>query len=105
MSHPLLRSLAFDFSGAIRRRGEEYHRGGRVRLAEIDTGNPGRVLAFVQGARRYTVEIGFEDLQAAYSCTCPYFFDRELPCKHIWAVLLKLEASGFFRRLDRKSVV
>jgi superfamily II DNA or RNA helicase len=97
MAHPILESLYSDFPATIRQRGEQYYHLGKVRLAELDPGDPGRVLAFVQGTRRYTVQLGLEGLEVTYSCSCPYFFDREEPCKHIWAVLLKLEQSGFFR--------
>jgi len=100
MGHPLLQSLSSDFFAVIRRRGEEYFHENRVRLAEADPGDPGRVLAFVQGSRRYTVQLGFEGLEISYSCTCPYFFNEEEPCKHLWAVLLKLDRSGFFKKWE-----
>ena len=28
------------------------------------------------------------------SCTCPYFFDRIVICKHIWAGILAAEAQS-----------
>ena len=98
MGHPILQSLATDFYPVIRKRGEEYFHENRVRLTEVDPGDPGRVLAFVQGTRRYTVQLGFQGPDISYSCTCPYFFNEEQPCKHLWAVLLKLDGSGFFHR-------
>jgi len=98
MGHPILQSLAADFYPVIRKRGKEYFHENRVRLTEVDPGDPGRVLAFVQGTRRYTVQLGFEGPEISYSCTCPYFFNEEQPCKHLWAVLLKLDRSGFFDR-------
>jgi superfamily II DNA or RNA helicase len=96
MVHPILQSLSSYFYPIIRQRGREYFRQNRVRLNEVDPGDPGRVLAFVQGTRRYTVQLGFEGPEISYSCTCPYFFNDEKPCKHLWAVLLKLDSSGFF---------
>ena len=96
----MLQSLSSDFSRVIRQRGLDYYNRGKVRLTEIDPGDPGRVLAFVQGNRRYTVQLGFGGMEVTYSCSCPYFFDREEPCKHLWAVLLKLEKSGFFSRWE-----
>lgn len=96
----MLQSLSTDFSRVIRQRGLDYYNRGKVRLTEVDPGDPGRVLAFVQGTRRYTVQLGFGSIEATYSCSCPYFFDREEPCKHLWAVLLKLDKSGFFARWE-----
>ncbi|MBN2551769.1 MAG: DEAD/DEAH box helicase [Spirochaetales bacterium] len=101
MGHPILQSLYPDFLPVIRQRGREYQRQKRVRLAEADPGDPGRVLAFVQGSRRYTVQLLFEALEVHYSCTCPYFLDRDRPCKHLWAVILQLERQGFFERWER----
>lgn len=101
MSHPFIKSLSSDFSKVIRQRGLDYYHRGKVRVTEVDPGDPGRVLAFVQGTRRYTVQLGFEGIDITYSCTCPYFFDREKPCKHLWAVLLKLDNSGFFTNWEK----
>ena len=100
MGHPILRSLATDFYPVIRKRGENYFRDNRVRLTEVDPGDPGRVLAFVQGTSRYTVQFSFEGPEISYSCTCPYFFNEGEPCKHLWAVLLKLDRNGFFDRWE-----
>ncbi len=100
MSHPFLKSLSSDFNKVIRKRGLDYYHRGKVRLTEFDPGDPGRVLAFVQGTRRYTVQLEFVGLDVTYSCSCPYFFDREEPCKHLWAVLLKLDKSGFFSKWE-----
>ena len=96
----MLQSLSTDFSRVIRQRGLDYYNRGKVRLTEVDPGDPGHVLAFVQGTRRYTVQLGFGSIEATYSCSCPYFFDREEPCKHLWAVLLKLDKSDFFVRWE-----
>jgi superfamily II DNA or RNA helicase len=100
MGHPILQSLSSDFYPIIRQRGEGYFHENRVRLTELDPGDPGRVLAFVQGSRRYTVQLRFDGPEISYSCTCPYFFNEEEPCKHIWAVLLKLDRSGFFNKWE-----
>jgi superfamily II DNA or RNA helicase len=100
MGHPILQSLSTDFDPVIQQRGEKYFHENRVRINESEPGNPGRVLAFVQGTRRYTVQLSFNGADVSYSCTCPYFFNEEQPCKHLWAVLLKLDGSGFFHRWD-----
>jgi len=101
MGHPILQSLSSDFYPIIRQRGRDYFRRNTVRLAEVDPGDPGRVLAFVQGTRRYTVQLSFEGPEINYSCTCPYFFNEGQPCKHLWAVLLNLDRSGFFDRWEK----
>jgi superfamily II DNA or RNA helicase len=95
VSQPILESLSPKFSREIRVRGRDYYRRGAVRLAET---GPERVLAFVQGTRRYTVELLIAGDRSTLSCTCPYFLDREQPCKHQWAVLLTLNRSGYFSR-------
>ncbi|UCG00113.1 MAG: DEAD/DEAH box helicase [Spirochaetaceae bacterium] len=100
MIQPILKTLSSDFHPLIRRRGEEYYLAGKVRLTEVDPGDPGRVLAFVQGTRRYTVQLDFEGPEISYSCTCPYFFNEEQPCKHIWAVLVNLDKRRFFSRWE-----
>ena len=100
MGHPILKSLAADFFPVIRARGENYFRENRVRLTEVDPGDPGRVLAFVQGSSRYTVQLNFDGPQISYSCTCPFFFNEGEPCTHLWAALLKLDRSGFFNRWE-----
>jgi superfamily II DNA or RNA helicase len=100
MGHPILENLAADFDPVIRQRGRQYFHENRVRLTEVDPGDPGRVLAFVQGTRRYTVQLGFEGPEISYSCTCPFFFNEGEACKHLWAVLLRLDRSGFFDRWE-----
>jgi superfamily II DNA or RNA helicase len=97
MSHPLLQSFGNDFEPQVRQRGEDYHLERRVRLTEVDPADPGRVLAFVQGSRRYTVQLDFKGREIRYSCSCPYFLNWEEPCKHLWATLLTLDSRGFFR--------
>ncbi len=98
MEHPLFTSLCSEFSQVIQQRGLDYFRNGAVRLAETA---PDRVLAFVQGNRRYTVEIRFKGPKASMSCTCPYYFDQGQPCKHLWALLLKLDSIDFFHQRER----
>ena len=92
MKHPTLESLSSDFSTNIRTRGLTYYRKGVVRLAEV---SPARVLAIVQGTHRYTVEILFKGTRITMSCSCPFFYDWDKPCKHLWAVLLKLDERGY----------
>lgn len=99
----LTSQLSNDFDAAVRRRGADYFRTGRVR---IDSAHPLNVVATVRGSGKspYTVELQREDGRLIASCTCRYF-DRE-PCKHVWAVILAasarglLEGSGSSRRIE-----
>jgi superfamily II DNA or RNA helicase len=99
--HPLFESLASRFDAAIRARGEDYY--GAVSLAEIARD---RVLAFVWGAnrsRRYTVQLLFQGSETSMSCTCPYFLDGDRPCKHLWAVLRRLDKLEYFTKREAPS--
>ncbi len=90
----------YDASDAIRRRGEEYFREGRV---AITSGGTKSVTATVRGGRPYDVRIqaGGEDL--VVSCTCRYCVDHGECCKHVWATLLAAESrEGFLTALNRR---
>jgi superfamily II DNA or RNA helicase len=80
-------ALSHYFDTGVRRRGADYFRGGRVRLG---SGSAAHVLASVRGSSRYQIELRREDATIHASCTCPYF-DVGM-CKHIWAVLLAVDA-------------
>jgi len=98
LSHPLLSKLSSQFLPVIRDRGREYFDRGAVRVAEAE---PERVLAVVQGTRRYTVDIRFRDAEVELSCSCPFFADQGQACKHLWAVLLKLDTGGYLDKRKR----
>jgi uncharacterized Zn finger protein len=64
-------------------RGQSYQRSHRVQgLAQTKTGG---VIAWVQGERRYTTQVDFENGELVSSCTCPYGDT----CKHAVAVVLE----------------
>jgi len=75
--------LAGDCDVAIRRRGADYFRKGRVR---IERGSATHVTASVRGTRVYHVELARAGHEILATCGCPYF-DVDL-CKHIWATIL-----------------
>ena len=53
-------------------------------------GNWQRLIGAVQGSHRYHVVIEANDAgQIQCSCTCPFFSDRRIPCKHVVAFLLE----------------
>jgi superfamily II DNA or RNA helicase len=98
----LTRRLAPLVPGGSRAKGRAYFINGAVTRL---TGDPWSVDAVVNGTRPYNVSIrrraqserieeGQHDEFTA-SCECPYFTDRLLICKHIWAVLLATERQPF----------
>lgn len=83
-----------EFTAADRGRGDAYFRSGRV--AKFDWLD-GTVSAQVRGSsnHRYHVEIELDESRSSsreYSCSCPQF-DKAGSCKHIWAVLRRLDTS------------
>jgi len=70
------------FDSAIRQRGGEYYRNGRV---NIKAESASRIVAAVRGSSRYQVELKREGRTITASCTCPY--DEIDLCKHVWAVI------------------
>ena len=90
---PLTRILARRVPGGSRVKGRAYHLDGAV--IRID-GTPWAVHAIVRGSRPYVVDIQRDAADAfSASCDCPYFHDRFVICKHIWAALLEAERRGY----------
>jgi superfamily II DNA or RNA helicase len=82
----LTEQFAGDFDSAIRHRGADYFRQGRVL---IDSASDSGIVGIVRGSSRYQVALERDGRRVHASCTCPYF-DVDL-CKHIWAVILAAE--------------
>jgi superfamily II DNA or RNA helicase len=78
----------------IRDRGREYF---WSRAVKIKAGDAWSVDATVRGGRAYEVSLFREDEDLAAWCTCPYYEDNLLVCKHIWATLLAAEAQGYLK--------
>ena len=89
---PLSRALTRQVPPAVRARGEDYRALGHVVHLEAA---PERVDAIVRGSRPYRVWIARGSSELTASCECQFFRDRDEVCKHIWAVLLECERSGF----------
>lgn len=87
--------LAHHFRSVVRQRGMEYARGRRVRIESRGDVAEARVRG--SGGVSYPVQVtslvdrGRPAIAAA--CECRYF-DRDF-CKHLWAVLVELERSGW----------
>ena len=90
---PLTRVLARHVPGGSRVKGRAYQ---LDRAVTKIAGTPWRVDATVRGTRSYAVDI-HRDQRGAFtaSCDCPYFHDRFVICKHIWAALLEAERRGY----------
>ena len=90
---PLAESLAGDFPRALRQRGANYFRSGRV---HIDSGSAQHVSASVRGTEHYQVELARMRHVVRARCTCPYFYEEDM-CKHVWAVILAADAEGLLQ--------
>ena len=89
---PLTRVLARQVPGGSRVKGRAYHLDGAVKKV---AGTPWAIEAIVKGTRSYAVEIHRDERGAMTAwCDCPYFHDRFVICKHIWAALLEAERRG-----------
>jgi superfamily II DNA or RNA helicase len=85
--------LARQVPGGSRVKGRAYHLDGAVSRI---TGTPWAADAIVRGTRPYVVEIHRDERGAlTAACDCPYFHDRFVICKHIWAALLEAERRGY----------
>ncbi len=98
------RSLAREcrsfFDPAVCRRGEKYFADASI---EILGAEPGFVRAVAFGSEDYELEVRQERSALHVGCTCRYFTDRGVPCKHLWALLRAIDEwlGGLGRRLPR----
>ena len=84
--------LARDVDERTRVKGNRYFLGGAVRAIE---GSDEHVTATVRGSEWYQVHLTRAGDEILASCGCPYFTDQNVFCKHIWAVILAADASGY----------
>src|SRR3954471_18860396 len=87
----LSQALVDQVPSQSRARGHAYFTGGAVRSL---TSQDGIVEATVRGSELYHVWLEPRADLIRASCTCPFFLDRHITCKHIWAVILAAEAQG-----------
>jgi len=90
--------LALGVSDRARRRGLDYFRQGRARVARSDGES---VEYVVRGTRQYAVTLSVEHDILYCACTCPHFVDREEACKHIWAAILDCERGRVLAASER----
>jgi superfamily II DNA or RNA helicase len=81
----LARALRPQVDARTREKGYTYFATGRVGPLAIrdDT-----VAAAVRGTRTYPVTLARRGGSYVAGCACPAFFDRQQPCKHVWALVL-----------------
>lgn len=87
--HPALQSAV---SSTIRERGAAYFRSGAVTSIDV---SGGVISASVRGTDRYDVWLEQDGDLLRTGCTCPYFIDQLLVCKHVWAVILAADQRGW----------
>lgn len=76
------------FNDIIRLRGEEYYKNGTV---EYVTKEEDIYTAEVDGSEKYDVKLYIEDDNIEYiQCSCAYYTNYYLPCKHVYAVLKRI---------------
>ena len=88
----LTRALARQVPPAVRFKGSAYYERGAVVHADAEST---RVDAIVRGSRPYRVWVARAGDALSASCECKYFQDRASICKHIWAVILEVERTGY----------
>ena len=86
---PLPAALLSAVSNSVRNRGVAYLARGAVTSLDLADGI---ISATVRGTDLYDVWIEPVGSLLRASCTCPYFFDQLLICKHIWAVVLAADS-------------
>ncbi|MBV8056742.1 MAG: hypothetical protein JO071_16050, partial [Deltaproteobacteria bacterium] len=88
--------LTENFSANIRKRGEQYHREGRVYIGE---GSESGLWALVHGSQTYEVDLNFINGKLSVWCGCPYFGDTGNLCKHLWATIVTADKRGYLGEL------
>jgi superfamily II DNA or RNA helicase len=88
--------LTENFTANVRKRGEQYHREGRVHIEE---GSESGLWALVRGSQTYEVDLNFSNGTLSLWCGCPYFEDTGNLCKHLWAAIVTADEHGYLREL------
>ena len=86
------------FSKVIRERGTRYYQEGRVDILHADDVN---IMAEVRGTEIYEVAADLIGDALCLSCTCPYA-EQDF-CKHIYAVMLKIDREGLLPLYKHRS--
>jgi hypothetical protein len=97
----LSQKLSGAFTRKTRERGQRYYWQDAVRF---QTGTANRIIAFVQGSKRYELTLDLEDDVLSVFCECPYFVS-DGPCKHLWATILAAEAKAYLSAADKLKTI
>jgi hypothetical protein len=90
LSKKLARGVAMD----VRARGRQYYHSKSVRILQGDAQG---VRAEVDGTEVYRVSLHRRKKSLQVCCSCPYYQDRLVPCKHIWATILTADRQGLLQ--------
>ncbi len=93
----LIDLLSTDFTHSTRNKGQAYY---ARKAVTIDHAGEDSLHAIVQGGMPYDVDVSWDGEIITYACTCPFFVEHDVPCKHIWATLLAAEAAGKLPKPD-----
>jgi len=86
----LAERLKDNFDSEVRELARSYFAHGMV--MNLKNIGPRRVTARVQGTSLYNVALETRGKRMLVECSCPYFHENGC-CKHLWATILKLDAS------------
>jgi superfamily II DNA or RNA helicase len=92
----LVSNLASYINSKVRKRGAHYFHGRRVRVTAC---GPEVAQAVVTGSSLYEISLIREGTVLRATCSCP-FSERGEVCKHVWAVLMAVDARGGLRGND-----
>ncbi len=90
----LVACLSDCFGREVKSKGYSYATDGRVRF---QTGNNNRATARVLGTWWYDVELRREGAVLFGSCTCEFCQGECMPCKHIWAAIIRADDLSYLR--------
>ena len=90
------------FAADVRGRAGSYVASRAVRILQ---GSDSGLWATVRGSDTYNVVIVFEDEELHMSCSCPYFIEHGVGCKHLWATILTAEQQRHLKEILRHQVL
>jgi hypothetical protein len=96
----LTRRFQYLFLSALRERGEQYAREGRVAIIAV---GEGEAEAAVRGKLLYDTWVAWSNYGLEHECTCPAYEDFGI-CKHVWAVLVTLDGGPSVKPQPRHSL-
>ena len=93
------RILSSHFDADVRALAGAYVQSRAVRILQ---GSDSSVTAMVRGSDVYSVIIDFEESELYMSCTCPFFIENGVGCKHLWATILTADRYLYLKKLSQQ---